>query len=123
MEVVRFALTQYLNTCFTDKPDSLTSAYFPILSEKQDSNLQPLASKASKQPIVIFPEFIWVFSGFEPCSSEPQSGILPVKLKTPFVEPIRIERIPVDFQSTVHTCYTIIPLVQEEGFEPSKFRS
>lgn len=29
---------------------------FPILSGKQDSNLQPLASKASKQPIVIFPE-------------------------------------------------------------------
>lgn len=84
VEVVRFALTQYLNTCFTDKPDSLTSAYFHYLSEKQDSNLRPLASKASKQPPLSSQLYSWVFSGIEPCSSNPQFDILPNKLKTPF---------------------------------------
>lgn len=42
-------------------------------SEKQDSNLQPLASKASKHPIVIFPVFILknlfkLYLSFSSCS-------------------------------------------------------
>lgn len=54
VEVVGFEPTQSKDNGFTDRFSSPTLTYFH-LSGKQDSNLQPLASKASKQPIVIFP--------------------------------------------------------------------
>lgn len=54
VEVVGFEPTQSKDNGVTDRLSSPTLTYFQ-LSGKQDSNLQPPASKAGKQPIVIFP--------------------------------------------------------------------
>lgn len=48
--------TTLLWTYLADKRNKPLFTYSPILSEKQDLNLQPPASKAGKQPIVIFPD-------------------------------------------------------------------
>lgn len=50
VEVVGIEPTPYLNNRFTVCPNPPTLAYFLTLSEKQDSNLRPPASKADKQP-------------------------------------------------------------------------
>jgi hypothetical protein len=77
VEVVGFEPTQLKNTCFTDKPDSPTSACFHNLSGKQDSNLQPPASNAGKQPIVIFPVLnLAAHTRIELVAPERQSGRL-----------------------------------------------
>lgn len=39
------------------------------------------------------------------------------------MEQIRVERIPLVFQTNVHTTYTTVPFVQEGRFELSKNRS
>lgn len=70
-----------------------------LLSGKQDSNLQPPASKAGKQPIVIFPVLFSVLSGIEPCSAEPQPAVLPFKLKAPSAAYTRIELVAPERQS------------------------